>query len=122
MSQSNLPIAEGYYSSMVAGDYGKMETYLHDNVEYVDPRWPLSGKVQVLQIAKSFAAAVATLTTVAKFEADDKVMLVHDVKFHNADKPLRSAVLIAFAGGLIKEIQLIADTSQHVEVCTQIFA
>jgi tellurite resistance protein len=121
MSQSNLTIAEAYYSSMVAGDYGKMETYLDDNVKYVDPQWPLSGKAQVLQIAKSFATAVEKLTTVAKFEADDKALLVHDIKFHDADKPLRSAVLIAVAGGLIKEIQLIADTSQHVEVCTKIF-
>lgn len=121
MCESNLAIAESYYSCMESGDYEKMGSYLHDNVKYADPRWPLTGKDQVWPIAKSFAEAVAKLKVAAKFSADDQVMLVHDVIFHKADKPLRTAVLLSFAGGLIKEIELISDISQHMDVCREIF-
>ena len=120
-SESNVATAEAYYSCMKSGDYEKLGSYLHDNVKYLDPNWPLTGKDQVWPIAKSFATAVAQLKPVAKFNKDDQVMLVHDVKFHKADKPLRTAVLMTFSEGLIKEIELISDISQHMDVCKEIF-
>jgi len=122
MTQSNLATAEAYYSAMQSGDYEKMGRCLHNNVKYSDPRWPLTGKDQVWPIAKSFSAAVKQLKTVGKFSTNDQVMLVHDVLFHKSEKPLRTAVLMSFDGALIKEIGLISDISQHIDVCTEIFS
>ena len=121
MNQSNLATAEAYYSAMESGDYEKIGSYLHNDVKYSDPRWPLTGKDRVWPIAKSFSAAVKQLKTVGKFSTNDQVMLVHDVLFHKSEKPLRTAVLMSFDGGLIKEIGLISDISQHIDVCTEIF-
>jgi ketosteroid isomerase-like protein len=129
MSHSNLAVAEAYYSAVESGDHAKMGSLLRDDVKYVDPQWPLTGKAQVLPIGRSFAAAIKQLKTVAKFSANDQVMLVHDVMFHAApgvpvaetSNPLRTSVLMTFDGGLIKEIQLIANTSQHEEICKKIF-
>ena len=122
MTQSNLATAEAYYSALMGGDYEKMGSYLDNDVHYVDPRWPLTGKDQVWPIAKSFAAAVDQLKPVAKFSADDQVMLVHDVLFHKSDKPMRTAMLMSFERGRIKVLELIADTSQHLDVCSEIFS
>jgi hypothetical protein len=49
-------------------------------------------------------------------------MLVHDVLFHGSEKPLRTAVLMTFDEKLIKEISLISDISQHMDICTEIFS
>jgi ketosteroid isomerase-like protein len=122
MKKSNLATAEAYYSAMQSGDYEKMGSYLHNDVKYVDPHWPLTGKDRVWPIAQSFAAAVDQLKTAAKFSTNDQVMLVHDVIFHKSKKPLRTAVLMTFDKGLIKEIELIADISQHLDICKKIFS
>jgi len=122
MTQSNLATAEAYYAAMQSGDYEKMGRCLHNEVKYSDPRWPLTGKDRVWPIAKSFSSAVKQLKTVGKFSTKDQVMLVHDVLFHKSEKPLRTAVLMNFDGGLIKEIGLISDISQHIDVCTEIFS
>jgi AraC-like DNA-binding protein/ketosteroid isomerase-like protein len=121
-NQSNLATAEAYYSAMESGDYEKMGSYLHSDVKYSDPRWPLKGKDQVWPIARSFSNAVKQLKTVGKFSTNDQVMLVHDVMFHRSEKPLRTAVLMTFDDKLIKEIGLISDISQHIDVCTEIFS
>jgi ketosteroid isomerase-like protein len=122
MNHSNLATAEAYYSAMQSGDYEELGSYLHNDVKYVDPHWPLTGKDRVWPIARSFAAAVRQLKTAAKFSNNDQVMLVHEVMFYQSEKPLRTAVLIAFDEGLIKEIELIADISQHMDVCKEIFS
>jgi len=122
MNKSNLDTAEAYYSALMSGDYEKMGVYLHKDVKYSDPRWPLTGKDRVWPIAKSFSDAVSELKTVGKFSTNDQVMLVQDVIFHGSEKPLRTAVLMTFDEKLIKEIGLISDISQHMDVCKQIFS
>ena len=122
MNQANLATAEAYYSAIESGDYEKMGSYLHNDVKYSDPRWPLTGKDRVWPIAKSFSDAVKQLKTVGKFSTNDQVMLVQDVIFHKSEKPLRTAVLMTFVEGLIKEIGLISDISQHMDVCSEIFS
>ena len=122
MNQSNLATAEAYYSALMSGNYEKIGSYLHSDVKYSDPRWPLTGKDQVWPIAKSFSDAVNELKTVGKFSTNDQVMLVHDVIFHGSEKPLRTAVLMTFDEGLIKGIELVADISQHMDVCKEIFS
>jgi ketosteroid isomerase-like protein len=122
MHKSNLDIAEAYYSAVQSGDYEKMGSYLANDVKYSDPQWPLKGKDQVWPIANSFSAAVNRLKTEAKFTNNDhQVMLVHDVLFHKSDRPMKTAVLMSFDQGRIKEIELFADTSQHLEICRHIF-
>ena len=122
MNQSNLEVAEAYYTAVEGGDYEKMDRYLHCDVKYVDPRWPLAGKEKVWPIAKSFSSAVKQLKPVARFSAGDKVMLVHDVLFHKSEKPMRTAMLMTVGEGLIKEMQLISDISQHTDACAAIFS
>jgi ketosteroid isomerase-like protein len=119
---SSLAVVEGYYAAMKSGDDDKLGSYLHRNAKYIDPRWPLTGKDQVLAFGKRFSDAVDKLETVAKFSTNGKVMVVHDVTFKEADKPMRTAMLIAVDDGLIKKMELIADTSEHIDVCTKIFS
>jgi hypothetical protein len=122
VKQSNLEVAKAYYAAMEINDYEKMGSYLHQDVKYLDPRWPLTGKDQVFQFAKSFCSAVKHLETVANLSTDDQVVLVHNVIFHKSDKPLKTAVLMTLDGGLVKEIELISDISQHMDVCAEIFS
>lgn len=119
---SNLAIVEAYYAAMKSGDNDKLGSYLHRNVKYIDPRWPVTGKDQVWAFGKKFSTAVDKLETVAKFSTNDQVMVVHDVMFKEADKPMRTAMLIAVDDGLIKRMELIADPSEHIDVCTKIFS
>jgi len=121
MHQSNLDVAEDYYSAVQSGDYKKMGSYLTNDVKYSDPQWPLAGKDQVWPIANSFSAAIKQLKTEAKFSNHDQVMLVHNVLFHESDTPMRTAVLMSFHQGRIKEIELFADINQHLEICRYIF-
>jgi hypothetical protein len=122
MSQSNLDMAEAYYSAMGSGNDGKLRSLLHDDVKYVDPLWPLTGKNRVWPAAKKFSAAVKQLKLTEKSSTDDQVTLVYDVTFKKSDKPLRTVVLMTFGDGLIKQIELVYDTSQHMDICREIFS
>lgn len=122
MNQSNLAMAEAYYSAVLSGDYDKVGSYLHSDVEYIDRLWPATGKDQVWPTAKAFASAVNQLNMVARFSNDDQVMLVCDVDWKQSETLMRTAVLITFSEGLIKRIELIYDPSQHMDICTGIFS
>ena len=75
MDQSNLAMAEAYYSAVERGDNDKIGSYLHSDVKYLDPMWPVTGKDRVWPTAKLFSAGVEQLQTAAKFSMDDKVVL-----------------------------------------------
>jgi ketosteroid isomerase-like protein len=129
MSEKNLATAEAYYSAVQSRDYNKMGNYLHEDVKYVDPNWPVTGKKNVLRTGQAFAEAVEQITPVAKLSANDQVMLVYDVKFRDARESLKTAILMKFDGGLIKELELISDVSKHMvegdaigDVCKKIFS
>jgi ketosteroid isomerase-like protein len=120
--QSNLAKAEAYYSAVVSGDYDKMGSYLHSDVLYNDQNWPVTGKDNVWPVARKFGAAIDLLEPAAIFSDDDQVMLVHDIHWKEAEKPMRTAVLLTFDEGLIKQIDFIGDPSQHMDVCRGIFS
>jgi hypothetical protein len=122
MSQSNLATAEAYYSAVGGGNDNKIRSSLHDDVKYLDPLWPLTGKNRVFPAAKKFSAAVKQLKLIEKSSTDDRVTLVYDVTFKKSDKPLRTVVLMTFDGELIKQIELVYDTSQHMDICREIFS
>ena len=122
MSQSDLALAEAYYSAMQSHDYDKIGSYLDNNVKYVDPNWPLTGKDKVFPVAKKFSDAVSQLKTVAKFSNDGQVMIVHDVFFKGSEAPLRSAALMTFSNGLIQQLVLICNPNQHMDICKAIFS
>lgn len=122
MTQSSLAMAVNYYSAVESGDHDAIGSYLHNDVKYVDPLWPVSGKDQVWQAAKGLSSAVKDLEITSIFGTDEQVMLTHECKFRKSGKPLRTAVLMTFADGLIKEIELFYNPSQHMDVCTEVFS
>ena len=120
MNQSNLAMAEAYYSTLLSGDYNKAGGYLHSDVKYIDRLWPATGKDRVWPVAKAFAAAVNQLQNTVKFSNNDQVVLICDVIWEKSEKPLRTAVLMTFGEGLIKQIELIYDSSEHMDICRDI--
>jgi hypothetical protein len=119
-NQSNLATAEAYYAALYSGDEDKAASYLASDVKYVDRLWPQTGKGRVWPVGKSFAAAVSQWQPTAKFSNDNQVMLVGDVIWKASEKPMRAAVLMTFGDGLIKEIELIYDGSEHMDICINI--
>jgi hypothetical protein len=50
----NLGLAESYYNAMLAKDFDKMASYLHDNVHFIGPIAEMHGKESVVAAAKNF--------------------------------------------------------------------
>jgi len=48
----NLDLAESYYNAMLAKDFDKMASYLHDNVHFIGPLAEMHGKESVVAAAK----------------------------------------------------------------------
>jgi hypothetical protein len=53
-SDNNLKVAENYYNAMLAKDFDKMASYLHDNVHFIGPLAEMHGKDAVVTAAKNF--------------------------------------------------------------------
>jgi len=53
-SSDNIGVAESYYNAMLAKDFDKMASYLHDNVHFTSPLAEMQGKEQIVAAAKNF--------------------------------------------------------------------
>ena len=53
-SDNNLKSAQNYYKAMLAKDFDKMASYLHNNVHFIGPLAEMHGKEAVVSAAKNF--------------------------------------------------------------------
>ncbi|MDO8953296.1 MAG: nuclear transport factor 2 family protein [Gammaproteobacteria bacterium] len=109
MSDKNLHTALAYYRAMNDKDLSEVAKYLHPEVTLLSPLAEVLGKDAALAAAKGFCSLIKKLTIRAQFSAQDQVMLAFDVDFPAPIGTLRSAVLMTFKDGLIKNNEMFYD-------------
>lgn len=116
MNESNLTVAEKYYSAMNRKDLATATQYLHPQAEFLSPFFEVKGKEKVVDAIKGFMQSFHTISIRAKFESEDQIMFVYDVTFPESAFTIRSAVLMNFKEHLIARIELFFDPRPFTEV------
>ena len=112
MNNSNLSIAEAYFTAMAAKNVSGLEKYLHPEVKLIAPLAEELGKQAVLGTIAKAMSMFETLTVRAKFASGNQAMLAYDVDFPAPVGKVASAVLMTFQDQLILKIELFYDARQ----------
>ena len=111
----NVNIAEVYYTAIAAKNITPVEKYLHNNVQLIGPFGITAGKAAVIETVKKFASFFENLTIRTKVGSENQVVIIYDVKFSEPASNARSASLMTFEDGLIKNIELFFDARPFVK-------
>lgn len=117
----NLNLAESYYNAMLAKDFDKMASYLHDNVNFIGPLAEMHGKDAVVTAAKNFGGILQDIQIRSRFAAGDQIMFAYDMVVPAPIGKFRAAVLMEFTNRLISKIELFYDASPFQEKKSEIF-
>ena len=117
----NLNLAESYYNAMLAKDFDKMASYLHDNVHFIGPLVEMQGKDAVVTAAKNFGGILQDIQIRSRFAAGDQLMLAYDMIVPAPIGKFRAAVLMEFTDGFISKIELFYDARPFQEKKSEIF-
>lgn len=107
--QNNLQLAESYYHAMLAKDFDKMASYLHENVQFIGPLAEMHGKEAVVLAAKKLSEVLQDIHIRTRCAAQDQIMFAYDFMFPEPIAKLRAAVLMTFDKQLIVKIELFYD-------------
>jgi hypothetical protein len=119
---NNLKVAENYYNSMLAKDFDKMASYLHDNVHFVGPLAEMHGKDAVVLAAKNFGGILQDIQIRSRFSSGNQIMFAYDMIVPAPIGKFRAAVLMEFTDRLISKIELFYDASPFEEKKSEIFS
>lgn len=108
-SNDNLLIAESYYSAMLAKDFYKMASYLHENVHFISPLAEMHEKEAVVLAAKKFAEILQDIQIRSRFAYHNQIMFAYDMVVPAPIGKFRAAVLMEFTDQLISKIELFFD-------------
>lgn len=117
----NLNLAESYYNAMLAKDFDKMASYLHDNVHFIGPLAEMHGKDAVVSAAKNFGGILQDIQIRSRFADGDQIMLAYDMVVPAPIGKFRAAVLMEFTEQQISKIELFYDASPFQEKKSEIF-
>lgn len=117
----NLNLAENYYNAMLAKDFDKMASYLHDNVHFIGPLAEMQGKNAVVTAAKNFGGILQDIQIRSRFADGDQIMFAYDMVVPAPIDKFRAAVLMEFTDRLISKIELFYDASPFQEKKSEIF-
>ncbi|ETZ04424.1 MULTISPECIES: nuclear transport factor 2 family protein [Holospora] len=117
----NLNLAESYYNAMLAKDFDKMASYLHDNVHFIGPLAEMHGKDAVVTAAKNFGGILQDIQIRSRFADGDQIMFAYDMVVPAPIGKFRAAVLMEFTDRLISKIELFYDASPFQEKKSEIF-
>lgn len=117
----NLNLAESYYNVMLAKDFDKMASYLHDNVHFIGPLAEMHGKDAVVTAAKNFGGILQDIQIRSRFADGDQIMFAYDMVVPAPIGKFRAAVLMEFIDRLIFKIELFYDASPFQEKKSEIF-
>lgn len=117
----NLNLAESYYNAMLAKDFYKMASYLHDNVHFIGPLAEMHGKDAVVTAAKNFGGILQDIQIRSRFADSDQIMFAYDMVVPAPIGKFRAAVLMEFTDRLISKIELFYDASPFQEKKSEIF-
>lgn len=120
-SHSNLVIAESYYNAMLAKDFDKMASYLHDNVHFLGPLGEMQGKDAVLSAAKNIGGILQEIQIRSRFAAGDEIMFAYDMIIPAPIGKFRASVLMGFTERSISKIELFYDPRPFLEMKSEIF-
>ena len=121
-SDNNLMSAENYYNAMLAKDFDKMTSYLHDNVHFIGPLAEMQGKDAVVTAVKNFGGILQDIQIRSRFAAGDQIMFAYDMVVPAPIGKFRAAVLMEFTDRLISKIELFYDASPFEEKKSEIFS
>lgn len=121
-SDNNLKCAEDYYNAMLAKDFDKMASYLHDNVHFIGPLAEMHGKDAVVSAAKNFGGILEDIQIRSRFAIHNQIMFAYDMVVPTPIGKFRAAVLMEFTDQLISKIELFYDGSPFKEKKNEIFS
>lgn len=121
-SDNNLKSAESYYNAMLAKDFDKMASYLHENVHFIGPLAEMHGKEAVVSAAKNLSHILRDIKIQSKFAHQNQIMFAYDFMFPEPIAKLRAAVQMKFRDNLIARIELFYDARPFEENKSKIFS
>jgi hypothetical protein len=117
----NLALASSYYNAMLAKDFDKMASYLHDKVHFIGPLAEMQGKQPIVTAAKNFGGILQDIQIRSRFASHDQIMCAYDMVVPAPIGKFRAAVLMEFTDKLISKIELFYDASPFQEKNSEIF-
>lgn len=120
-SDNNLKSAENYYKAMLAKDFDKMTSYLHDNVHFIGPLADMHEKDAVVEAAKNFGGILQDIQIRSRFATHNQTMFAYDMVVSAPIGKFRAAVLMEFTDRLISKIELFYDARPFEEKKSEIF-
>ena len=121
-SDNNLKSAKNYYKAMLAKDFDKMASYLHDNVHFIGPLAEMHGKEAVVSVAKNFGGILQDIQIRSRFSSGNQIMFAYNMIVPAPIGKFRAAVLMEFTDQLISKIELFYDASPFEEKKSEIFS
>ena len=91
-------------------DIEAVQEFLHPDIQFIDPKEKVVGKIAVLKAAKGFMSIFKSLTIRVSFGSEDQAMVVYDLEIMGFIKTLQAASLLSFEGNLISKIELFYDS------------
>lgn len=119
---NNLKFAENYYNAMLAKDFDKMTSYLHNEVHFIGPLAEMHGKEAVVSAAKNFGGILQDIQIRSRFSSGNQIMFVYNMIVPAPIGKFRAAVLMEFTDQLISKIELFYDASPFEEKKSEIFS
>lgn len=120
-SHNNLGLAQSYYNAMLAKDFDKMASYLHDNAHFIGPLAEMHGKESIVTAAKNFGGILQHIQIRSRFASGNQIMFAYDMIVPAPISKFRAAVLMEFTDGFISKIELFYDASLFQEKKSEIF-
>jgi hypothetical protein len=118
---NNLKSAENYYNAMLAKDFDKMASYLHNDVHFIGPLAEMHGKDGVVTAAKNFGGILQNIQIRSRFSSGNQIMFAYDMVVPAPIGQFSAAVLMEFTDGFISKIELFYDASSFQEKRNEIF-
>jgi hypothetical protein len=119
---NSLKSAENYYNAMLAKDFDKMASYLHNDVHFIGPLAEMHGKEAVVSAAKNFGGILQDIQIRSRFSSGNQIMFAYNMIVPAPIGKFRAAVLMEFTDQLISKIELFYDASPFEEKKSEIFS
>lgn len=116
-----LKSGESYYKAMLAKDFDKMASFLHEEVVFIGPLAEMKGKESVVVAAKNLSQILKDIEFRSRFSSGKQIMFAYDFLFPEPIGKLRSAVLMEFTDQLISKIELFYDGRPFEKKKNEIF-
>lgn len=110
MTDSTTQIATSYYQAMARKDVAGLAKYVHPDVQFRG-MIECQGKEPFLAAAEKMMSHSTGLEIRAVLGDKDRAMVAYDLIFPAPIGSARTAALLYFEGGLIKNIELFFDKS-----------